>query len=99
MSLSVLERLKAENVTVSSISKRFNVSERAVYYSIDCSPTGSRQIRLYISTLLSTPPSLLFSSLPSDIKLIDDSFFMFSLVSSYMDDLPLVKTCKNSVHF
>ncbi len=85
MSLSVLDRLIQSGHSVVDISQRFNVSPRSVYYSISCHPTGSRKIRLFVSSLLSTPPSLLFSDLPVDVKLVDDSLFMSSLVASYKD--------------
>lgn len=76
MSLSLLELLHDKGFTVSSISKRFNVSPRAVYYSINSHPTGSRRVRLFISSILERPPSLLFSDLPEKTKIIDDFEFM-----------------------
>ena len=91
MSLSVLERLIDSGYSVVDISKRFNVSRQAVYYSISSHPTGSRKIRLFVSSVLSTPPSLLFPDLPADVKLVDDSLFMTSLVASYKDGFSCAK--------
>jgi hypothetical protein len=79
MSLSLLELLQDKGFTVSSISKRFNVSQRAVYYSINSHPTGSRRIRLFISSVVGRPPSLLFPDLPQNVKIVDDFQFMNSL--------------------
>ena len=85
LSLSVLERLAQSGYSVVDISNRFNVSRQSVYYSISCHPTGSRKIRLFISSILSIPPSVLFPDLSADVKLVDDSLFMSSLVASYKD--------------
>ncbi len=87
MSLSLLELLHDKGFTVSAISKHFNVSTRAVYYSINSHRTGSRRIRLFISSVIGRPPSLLFPDLPQKVKIIDDFEFMTSA---------LVKTCENS---
>lgn len=76
MSLSLLELIQDKGFTVSAISKRFNVSQRAVYYSINSHPTGSRRIRLFISSVIGRPPSLLFSDLPEQTKIVDDFEFM-----------------------
>ena len=82
MSLSLLELLQDKGFTVSNISKRFNVSQRAVYYSINSHPTGSRRIRLFISSVVGRPPSLLFPDLPQNVKIIDDFQFMNSISKS-----------------
>lgn len=79
MSLSLLELLNDKGFTVSDISQRFNVSRRAVYYSINAHPTGSRRIRLFISSIVGRPPSLLFPNLPQSVKIIDDFQFMNSV--------------------
>lgn len=79
MSLSLLELLNDKGFTVTDISQRFNVSRRAVYYSINSHPTGSRRIRLFISSIVGRPPSLLFPDLPQSVKIIDDFQFMNSL--------------------
>lgn len=71
-----LHLLKSKGYKVVDISSALNVTPRAVYHCIRCLPNSSRRIRLYISSIVGRPPSLLFSALPDKVKILDDYEFM-----------------------
>ena len=82
MSRSVVCLLKEKGFSVFSISSELNVHRQSVYDSLNCKLNGSRRIRLFISSVVGRPPSLLFPDLPDRIKFIDDIEFMNSQKSS-----------------
>lgn len=76
MTKSLLFILKDKSITVSSICRKLNVKPQAVYQTLNCQSNSSRRIRLYISSLIGRPPSLLFPALPPNVKILDDFEFM-----------------------
>jgi hypothetical protein len=87
--------LKDKGFSVSSISSQLNVHRQSVYDSLNCKPNSSRRIRLFISSVIGRPPSLLFSDLPERIRFIDDIEYRNFEIS--IKNSALVKTCENSV--
>jgi hypothetical protein len=79
MSCSILLILKDKGFRVSTISSHLKVHRQSVYDSLNCKPNGSRRIRLFISSVIGRPPSVLFSALPEKLKMLDDFEFMNSI--------------------
>lgn len=77
-SVTTLILLKDKGFTVSGVAKSLSVNRQQIYKAIHCSPHSSRRVRLYISSLVGRPPSLLFIDLPDTVKIVDDFEFMNS---------------------
>lgn len=83
MSLPIIELLKAKGFSVSAVANNLSVSRQAVYDCIYCKPNSSRRVRLHLSFTIGRPPSLLFSSLPDKVKIVDDFEYMNSKNSQH----------------
>ncbi len=82
MSRSLLLILKDKGLSVSAIASSLNVNRQSVYNSLNCKSNGSRRVRLFVSSVIGRPPSLLFSALSPKVKMLDDFEFMNAQQSS-----------------
>jgi hypothetical protein len=80
--VDVLALLNDRKITGGMIAQALKISPEAVYNTINMKGSGSRRIRVYISSRLRCPPSILFSQLREEVKMIDDFHFSRQSVKS-----------------
>jgi lambda repressor-like predicted transcriptional regulator len=61
-------------ITITQFAENNNVSPRAIHYAIKGG--GSRRIRIIIAKTVEMPPSILWSSNDTDVKVVDDLHYL-----------------------
>jgi hypothetical protein len=95
MDNSILEQLKAQNITVKHIYTALKVTRGAVYNSIN--GLGSRDIRIVIAHLLNKKPSELWHDNVHKVVVLDDALFNARHKTSLLLVDKVIKECGNNL--
>ena len=71
---NVISKLRKSKVSAASMANELNMHVNAIYNTAR-SGRGSRRVRIYISAVLSTPPSSLWPENAPDTKILDDAVY------------------------